>query len=126
MTVEEIMKLLDAGYTKADIDKLIVGDAGKGDQGGDGGKDDRGGDAGKGDQGGDAGKGDQGGDGGKGDQGAAGKNEPGDAYAALMESVKDLKATVEAIQKSNINNANKNREETKTVEDLVADFTKDM
>lgn len=114
MTVEEIMKLLDAGYTKADIDKLMGGDAGKGDQGG--------GD-GKGDQAGDAGKGDQGD--GKTDQGD-GKNEPGDAYAALMESVKDLKATVEAIQKANIDNANQNREETKTVEDLVADFTKDM
>lgn len=114
MTVEEIMKLLDAGYTKADIDKLMAGDAGKGDQGDD---------AGKGDQG-EAGKGDQGD--GKGDQGEAAKNEPGDAYAALMESVKDLKATVEAIQKSNIDNANQNREETKTVEDLVADFTKDM
>ena len=112
MTVEEIMKLLDAGYTKADIDKLMAGDAGKGDQG----------DAG------DAGKGDQGdaGDAGKVDQGDAGKNEPGEAYAALMESVKDLKATVEAIQKANIDNANQNREETKTVEDLVADFTKDM
>ena len=36
------------------------------------------------------------------------------------------KATVEAIQKANIDNANQNREETKTVEDLVADFTKDM
>lgn len=115
MTVEEIMKLLDAGYTKADIDKLMAGDAGKGDQGGDDGKGDQGGDAGKGDQ-----------DDGKGDQGAAGKNEPGDAYAALMESVKDLKATVEAIQKSNIDNANQSRTETKTVEDLVADFTKDM
>lgn len=113
MTVEEIMKLLDAGYTKADIDKLMAGDAGKGDQGGDG----------KGDQDGDAGKGDQGD--GKADQGD-GKNEPGDAYAALMESVKDLKATVEAIQKSNIDNANQSRTETKTVEDLVADFTKDM
>ena len=101
MTVEEIMKLLDAGYTKADIDELMDGDAGKGDQGGEGGKGDQGGDAGKGDQG-------------------------GDAYAALMESVKDLKATVEAIQKANIDNANQNREETKTVEDLVADFTKDM
>ena len=101
MTVEEIMKLLDAGYTKADIDKLMAGDAGKGDQG-------------------DAG------DAGKVDQGDAGKNEPGEAYAALMESVKDLKATVEAIQKANIDNANQNREETKTVEDLVADFTKDM
>lgn len=112
MTVEEIMKLLDAGYTKADIDKLMAGDAGKGDQG-DG--------EGKGDQGGDAGKGDQGDV-----KGEAGKNEPGDAYAALMESVKDLKATVEAIQKANIDNANQNREETKTVEDLVADFTKDM
>ena len=43
-----------------------------------------------------------------------------------MESVKDLKATVEAIQKANIDNANQSREETKTVEDLVADFTKDM
>lgn len=116
MTVEEIMKLLDAGYTKADIDKLMAGDAGKGDQSGD---------AGKGDQG-EAGKGDQGGDASKGDQGGEGKNEPGDAYAALMESVKDLKATVEAIQKANIDNANQNREETKTVEDLVADFTKDM
>jgi len=112
MTVEEIMKLLDAGYTKADIDKLMAGDAGKGDQG-----------DGKGDQGGDDGKSDQ--SDGKGDQGD-GKNEPGDAYAALMESVKDLKATVEAIQKANIDNANQNREETKTVEDLVADFTKDM
>lgn len=114
MTVEEIMKLLDAGYTKADIDKLMTGDAGKGDQG-----------DGKGDQAGDAGKGDQGDGDGKGDQGD-GKNEPGDAYAALMESVKDLKATVEAIQKANIDNANQNRTETKTVEDLVADFTKDM
>ena len=117
MTVEEIMKLLDAGYTKADIDKLMAGDAGKGDQGGEGDK---------GDQVGDAGKGDQGGDAGKGDQGEAGKNEPGDAYAALMESVKDLKATVEAIQKANIDNANKPKEESKSVEDLVADFTKDM
>ena len=108
MTVEEIMKLLDAGYTKADIDKLMAGNAGEGDKGGD------------------ASKGDQGGDASKGDQGEVGKNEPGDAYAALMESVKDLKATVEAIQKSNIDNANQNREETKTVEDLVADFTKDM
>lgn len=114
MTVEEIMKLLDAGYTKADIDKLMAGDAGKGDQG-----------DGKGDQAGDAGKGNQGDCDGKGDQGD-GKNEPGDAYAALMESVKDLKATVEAIQKSNIDNANQSRTETKTVEDLVADFTKDM
>lgn len=108
MTVEEIMKLLDAGYTKADIDRLMAGDAGEGDQGGD------------------AGEGDQHGDSSKGDQVEAGKNEPGDAYAALMESVKDLKATVEAIQKANIDNANQNREETKTVEDLVADFTKDM
>ena len=108
MTVEEIMKLLDAGYTKADIDKLMAGDAGEGDHGGD------------------AGEGDQGDDASKGDKTEAGKNEPGDAYAALMESVKDLKATVEAIQKANIDNANQSREETKTVEDLVADFTKDM
>ena len=117
MTVEEIMKLLEAGYTKADIDKLMTGDASKKDQGGD---------AGKGDQGGDGGKGDQAGDAGKGDQGENGKNEPGDAYAALMESVKDLKATVEAIQKANIDNANKPKEGNKSVEDLVADFTKDM
>lgn len=107
MKVEDVFKLLDAGFTKADIEKMLSGDdAGKGDTPDDGKSDPV--------------------DEEKGKQEEEKKNEPNDAYSALMETVKDLKSTVEAMQKANIDNANKPKEESRTVEDLVADFTKDM
>ena len=105
MKVEEVFKLLDAGFTKADIDKMISGEVVKIDE---------------------AEKEPSGENNNVPGEASKENEESENAYEALIETVKDLKATVEAMQKSNIDNANKMKEESKTVEDLVADFTKDM
>jgi hypothetical protein len=107
MTPEQILKLIEAGYTKADIEKM---EAGKDDPG----KEDPGKD--------DPGKEDPGKD-------DPGKNAPDtntETMAELLKSVQGLTETVKGLQEQNIKNAQQPPEDHKGFSDLVADFTKDM
>lgn len=122
MTPEQILKLIDAGYTKADIEKMETdqGAGGNNAGGNDAGGNDAGG---QGAGGNDAGGNDAGGND-AGGQGAPDTNTQ--TMNELLKSVQGLTETVKGLQEQNIKNAQQPPEEHKGFADLVADFTKNM
>lgn len=122
MTPEQILKFIDAGYTKADIEKMET------DQGA-GGNDAGGNNAGGNDAGGnDAGGNNAGGNdaGGNDASGQGGTDTNNQTIAELLKSVQGLTETVKGLQEQNIKNAQQPPEDHKGFSDLVADFTKNM
>ena len=113
MDIETITKLLDAGYTKAEIDALAA-EKGAGDQGGEG-----------------AGKEDQ--TAAKKPEGAKDENkveekgaeigaEFGSALKALTDTVAGLKDTVKAMQEANINGAKQTGGAADPITDIMKSF----
>lgn len=107
MDSEQIIKLLDAGYTKADIDKM----EGKSDQQESGSPDDTAGT--------------------EGAESPENKEEKkevkkdlsaDEAIKALTETVNSLTETVKAMQATNINGATGGKAETNTIEDVMKSF----
>lgn len=103
MDSEQIIKLLDAGYTKADIDKMDA----KPDQQESGSHDDTAGTEGAGSP-----------------ENKEEKKEisADDAIKALTETVNSLTETVKAMQANNINGATGGKAETNTIEDVMKSF----
>lgn len=107
MDIEQITKLIDAGYTKADIDAMQAGNGGSSET-------DKG-----------AGKEDQAEN--KNESGAAPENENKvtdiDAtIKALTETVSGLTETVKAMQAANVAGAQTNNNEDKTINDVMQSF----
>ena len=113
MDIETITKLLDAGYTKADIDALSKGD-GAGDQGGEGAGNENQAAAKKPEGEKDENKVEE--------KGAEIGAEFGSALKALTDTVAGLKDTVKAMQDANINGAKQSGGTVDPITDIMKSF----
>lgn len=110
MDIETITKLLDAGYTKADIDAMQGADSAGGKADEDAGKDD-------------APKGKEQDDAGAKDAGKVDENDLADMVKTLSSTVEGLTATVKALQDANANGAKTDSVKTgDTIGDTMKSF----